>query len=543
MAPPRQVSNPPFKLSRRLNNINNGQQAASSQQAPSGSARQNPVSSRFQAHPLQSIYKRESSFSKSASCFEAQLSLLDPDLTDQRDYMLVVQNERGHQSAVVRLRVSSPLSPMIMITSAFVTICGLFLMSLVVMFLVKKGRQGAAGGGAGSPGAGLNGREKAGVEHMVTNGLANTAAAVAAAAAANQQLMHQTRGVVNGAGNGLANGASNPANGNAQASLASNEELKSGQLHLMSMASSDTSGDQKQLLFSSSDRNSSHSASGSTSTNQCVDFNVNSSNSIGQSSARSTPVPLNHISVEQDELQDEISGVSSTYQPGECVTRDAQLSHLTGNGALIYANLDYGDQQNAHDHLNTMRRSEPHQQMVFNLHNSSGSSGKPVHRRQQTPMEHSPTNSSLSGQSSILQASQASQPEQQQPNQRTSPNGIRSNVGATIAMMNSLAAASQNQTSSPNSGVLNGAINQQLANSRQIRKPGPPKPPKPSIQQRSRFYQQPNGASNGLVMIGSPAPVNGYQGSMATSEQDEGPSANELAVEYSRIAFPARAEL
>lgn len=541
------------------------------------------MSSRFQAHPLQSIYKRESSFSKVPSCFEAQLSILDPELIDQRDYILIVQNERGHQSATVRLRVTSPLSPMIMITSAFVTICGLFLMSLVVMFLIRKSRHG--GSSNGSPG-GANGNqtgvaalnngrgEKGAVEHLVNNGLANTAAVV------NQQLiMQQTRGIVNGAGNGLANGASNPAQTGQQLAMQSANGLTSQQqdemakLHLMSMASSDTSGDQKQLLFSSNSdsRNSSSSGRSTTSTtNQCgVDFNVNCStqnSSANQSSANSTPVPhLNHVSVEQvDELHlsDAISASSATYKAAECITRDAQLSgsspashHLNANGgSLIYANLDYPQQQqtdlNAHsNHQQANTMLQLHNNNFNQMHTANNNNNnKPVHRRQQTPMEHSPTSSNLSAQSSILQVSQSQsqiEQQQQQPNQqqqRSPTSGLRSNVGATIAMMNSLAAANQNQTSSPNSGVLNGAINQQLANSRQIRKPGPPKPPKPSIQQRSRFYQQQQ-QHGGLVMIGSPAPVAGYQGSMSTSDQDDGPSANELAVEYSRIAFPARAEL
>lgn len=118
---------------------------------------------------------------------------------------------------------------------------------------------------------------------------------------------------------------------------------------------------------------------------------------------------------------------------------------------------------------------------------------------------------------------------------------LRSSVGATIALMNSLAAQQQQHQPNAHSGALNGAINQQLANSRQlIRKPGPPKPPKPSIQQRNRFYQQQQ-AGGGLVMIGHQLDVQEMAGQGHYQASPEGTS--ELAAEYSRIAFPARAEL
>lgn len=125
---------------------------------PGGSHKQlAAINQRYQAHPLSPLQKRDSSFSKTPTCFEAALSILEPDATDQRDYTLMVQNERGHQAAVIRLKVSSPLSPVLMITSAFVTICGLFLCSLLAIFLIKKRGAGrnlqrsqANGGGGGA---------------------------------------------------------------------------------------------------------------------------------------------------------------------------------------------------------------------------------------------------------------------------------------------------------------------------------------------------------------------------------------------------------
>lgn len=500
------------------------------------------MAQRFQVHPLQSIQKRDSAFSKSPTCFEAQLTILDPELADQRDYTLVVQNERGHQSATVRLRVSSPLSPVLMITSAFVTICGLFLFSLVVMFLIKKRQPGNSVNQNGNQINGLtaNGREKSSVEHLV-NGNGNSTA-IAAAAVASAQLMQQTRGIVNGSGNGLANNASNPigANGNkvSGSPMMSNDDSK---LHMLSMASSDTSGDQKQLLVAS-DRNSSSSST----TNHCADFSVNSVNSInGHSTTNSSPSPMNHISVDDEPAMAD----SSTYQAAECITNDAELSpnhslHLAGQSALIYANLDYPEHHSIglpSSNNNTNRGSQDsnaqHSSMASNSTDTSNHLlHTPIQRRQQTPLElhQSPTNlSNMTDQSMRMSSHHQVSP--------MSGEGSRTSVGATIAMMNSLAAANNQPVGSPAAGVLNGAISQQLANNR-LRKPGPPKPPKPTIQQRSRFYQQQQqhqqSNGNGLVMIGG---NNDFHGSM-TADHGE-PTANELAVEYSRIAFQTRAEL
>lgn len=439
-----------------------------------------------------------------------------------------------------------------MITSAFVTICGLFFLSLVVMFLVKKRQESSQnnnsnnlsrdGRNSNNSTNHING--KGNVEHFKNGAVqAGTQIETNVTTTNNGQLMSQTRGIVNGAGNGLANGASNPIGGHQSSlSVSSADESKishAGGTALMSMASSDTSGDQKQLL---SDRNS--SASGSTtatsttttgnhhhnnnSNNNDFHANLSSANSInstGHSTANSTPVPLNHISVEHvEDLANHNLG--SQFQPSP------------QGSALIYANLDYTDHQHQiNNQVHLSIDSEQPQQQHFSSINSNRQT--PVQRRQQTPVRNSPSNSSMTD-STIQQAQQ--QLFSNNPHQQPSPQGvIRSSVGATIAMMNSLAAAANqgpNITNNATSGVLNGAINQQLANSRQIRKPGPPKPPKPSIQQRSRFYQQHAINPGGLIMIGQH-----QQQQQQQSENDNQTSANELAVEYSKIAFPARAEL
>lgn len=502
------------------------------------------MSQRFQAQPLQPLQKRDSQFSKVSTCFEAQLGLLEPELSDQRDYTLVVENERGQQAATVRLRVSSPLSPMLMISSAFVTICGLFLCSLVVMFVLKKRPRGP-GSGSSELGAGattahmLNGKKAVlnGVEHLAHGGLQNGAAAAQAAAlaqaavAANAQLMQQqTRnGVVNGTGNGLANQASNPACGSLS-SLADDTKA-AAQAIMMSMgAGSDSSsaGDQRQLLVSTCSSSSpSHtgqlsSAAGSSVSSAAARRSLGrhgpastassslSADQPGSDEARErTPTPrMAHISLE-DEGEPRRDLEQSADEQQELSVHLHSRAHFEHQrepdqtNALIYANIDYQADQQAS--LDSMPRSS-----LRHL------------RRQQAASDEA--NHSNTG-------------------------SIRSSVGQTIAMMNSLAAQQQQQQPTAHSGVLNGAINQQLANSRQlVRKPGPPKPPKPSIQQRSRFYQQQQQSqAAGLVMIGHQLDVQDlalhgqYQHQLQPSPSDQATS--ELAAEYSRIAFPARAEL
>ena len=543
-------------------------QVAPPSAANSQSKHQASLAARFQAQPLQPLQKRDSFYSKVPTCYESTLTLFEPELNDQRDYQLMVVNDQGQAFGSVRLRVASPLSPVLMISSAFVTIFGLFVCSLMFMFVFKRRQQLFASGRAAIQRNGAANGQAAqanGSAQTATNGSQNGSLKGAAAAEeanglqksrttngfANGNLNHhhhhhhlasQTKGVVNGTGNGLANGASNPTSGalNAagSAELCGEEPMvlaagKLGGGHLLSMASSDTScNDQKQLLPSSAnnlDRATGGEANLLGSRNEAFSGLGHSQQQLSasdRSSANSSPtIPMNYISVD-DELQ-----LNGTYRAAESVTHGAQLSPMganapptpSGNGALIYANIDYGGHQ--------FGLAQPQR------------SGYPSHQRaslqrKQTPVGEldSPTGSLDTVQEQLnYQRIQATSPPAHQQQQQ------RSSVGATIAMMNSLAAAAaaaanSAQQPSPGQGALSGAINQQLNARGQPRKPGPPKPPKPSIQQRSRFYQQ----QQGLVMIGdSPGAAELASEAERAKQQDQ----SELALEYSRIAFPARAEL
>lgn len=579
------------------------------------------IHQRFIVHPLQPIQRRDALQGKPATCFEATLSILEPEITDQRDYALIVANERGSQAAIVRLRVASPLSPMLMITSAFVTICGLFLCSLLVMFVFKRRQasgvetltggstSGGSSTGASSPNVATpncspsqrnsahnnsskrkkhaNGSTVDKKTHL--NGNAQSANGV------SHEHQHQTRGVVNGLGNGLANGSMNPS---AVADLNGTDgamEPATGAIggankaaQMISMASSDTSCDQKQLLTSSSSSSDRNSSSASSS-NQCIDPFLNL-HSAGHSTANSSPTPMNHISVDE-ELQTPTHNMYHTGEPSGELSSTQQI-HQNNSAALIYANIDYSNPSHLHranaaalgehpsiggngnNHINnsvspvtstaaslvyapsSSNASRRQQPMLADMdHHTNGSKQQQVHSPSDglslisatTAIQNSNTTSvnNNGGERLSRSPSIASQQHQRSSPQET----IRANVGATIAMMNSLAAAAATNTgpsismqSASQSGVLNGAINQQLANSRQLRKPGPPKPPKPSIQQRSRFYQQQQQQQNGagLVMMAQQGNTIHQSDNMTTTNPA---SNNDLAVEYSRIAFPARAEL
>jgi len=597
--------------------------------APSGSSakQQASLASRFQVHPLQPLQKRDSYFSKSPTCFESTLTLLEPELNDQRDYQLVVLNEQGQAASSVRLRVASPLSPVLMISSAFVTIFGLFLCSLLFMFLFKRRHSFAAvgspsranqnGNGAHQPNGSANGSIK-GHSSSKSNKLIPLDQNETSKGQTNgNSFANHHQGIVNGTGNGLANGASNPASGLGHRSspaaggpleremAAAEQQLQGGQLagaklgstpatnnnnnngNLLSMASSDAStcNDQRQLLCSSGSSQASEGAqsggspkggqtlaqldprglAGATPTASSPQGDLQagrhfreSLGSAGQqqqfhaacdrSTANSSPsVPMNHISVD-DELQltgpyadrpaEATGALHPAGHPCESPPESPPIQVLSNQhegpaANLIYANIDYNEHPFGLATMGSLRRAAPNEQLNK--------------QQQQQQQQHT-----------LLAGGPHTAGEQQQvgvaaANSPPVSLGHRSSVGATIAMMNSLAAAAAAAApqASPGQGALTGAINQQLSGHRGpaaqggvVRKPGPPKPPKPSIQQRSRFYQQQlqqaAGQSNGLVMIGT---QNLAANATGQPEQQKPLSQSELAMEYSRLAFPARAEL
>lgn len=254
---------------------------------------------------------------------------------------------------------------------------------------------------------------------------------------------------------------------------------------------------------------------------------------------------------------------TSTYRAAESVTQGiSQLSpdlvrHAYDNGALIYANIDFcndsvladiveghkeNNNNNNHNHNNNNNNIT--QSSLTRISLNQDLTSRP-NGGYQAPIQQNNNNSiNFDIDRMINQQSPHS------PCATMNRNATRSKVGATIAMMNSLAAAANNQTQTQSqsqgqaTGVLNGAIRQQYANNlnRQPvsglangfgRKQGPPKPPKPSMQQAARLYHQATAAAananpNGLVML---------------SNGSSTPTTDDLAAEYSRLNFAERAEL
>lgn len=485
---------------------------------------------------------------------------MEPELTDQRDYTLTVQNERGHQSATVRLRVSSPLSPMVIISSALVTIFSLFLLSLALMCFSRTFQRfrrpnnsddsnGSSGNSSPqtilSSSSRRNKELKTSVEHLISGNVHP-----ASNGNSNGFTMQpgQTKGIVSGLGSGHANNSSN-LSAIHQAQQQTNQLDDGTKLNLLTSinSSESSSGDQRRLLSHLDHQNSVSSRLSSASPNsnrssstmlnvQGVDFNLqasalNSSESVGSSPSSTIRKPQRsldcedqdgretgtHIHMEPNPSRADLDhsfdrpNSNSTYQAAESVTQGiAHLSpdlvrHAYDNGALIYANVDYSHDVGLANMIDDQHRTTPRnglrQEMLETQSLSIGHGNNPL----------------VSGQSSAGLV--------------TGANGVRSKVGATIAMMNSLAAANGQQTGQQ-TGALNGALRQQLSHSRQpimglVRKQGPPKPPKPPLQQTNRLYQ--SYAANADVSYAPNRPST--------------PTPDELAAEYSRLNFPERAEL
>lgn len=602
---------------------------------------------RFLVHPLQALQRRESSFSKVPTCFEAQLTLLDPEISDQRDYTLTVQNERGFQSSTIKLVVSSPLSPILIITSALVTICGLFLVSLLLLFLIRarqsmERESNGLTSGNGSSGSSSqqtilgqptskqrrNNDMKTSVEHLVNGSnpgnLVNGGANGNVNGGFNMQ-PGQTKGLVNGTGSGHANNASNlgslqqPDGSVSSSGSQGSEEMK---IHMLtSMASSDSSGDQRQLLthldhqrhssisspHSSVSPSSEHSSSTMMNV-QTVDMNMNGASSLN-SGASSTIIARRNsqrlrqrISIEDDgDLndfecdfmgqqqqhhmgsnkeninQDDImtglnpafddGSTSSTYRAAESVTqgitrglRPDLVRQTYENGALIYANIDYSQ--------------DPSNVSIANMLDIKRQNGNSKKLQDSPDLMHSPIDSNdrqvnvqLNPQineygtermnnNNNINTSQININNNSNNNNinatrntttinKTQGPGTRSKVGATIAMMNSLAAAANNQQQQQQPI---GAIRQHLANHRQpivgtngygpsVKKQGPPKPPKPSIHQTGRLFQQ---ATSGALKNSND---NGGLEILGAESQSAKNNHDDIAAEYSRLNFAERAEL
>lgn len=66
----------------------------------------------------------------------------DTDLSDQRDYTLNIENERGVQEGIVKLKVVTPLSATLLIATFLSIIIVFFVIGVVTLMFVRRKRKG-----------------------------------------------------------------------------------------------------------------------------------------------------------------------------------------------------------------------------------------------------------------------------------------------------------------------------------------------------------------------------------------------------------------
>lgn len=100
--------------------------------------------SRYVVKPIVPLHTKRG-LEVASNCFEATLLIKDTDLSDQRDYTLVIENERGIQEGVVKLRVVTPLSATLLIATFLSVIIVVFIIGVVTLMFIRRKRKGDGG--------------------------------------------------------------------------------------------------------------------------------------------------------------------------------------------------------------------------------------------------------------------------------------------------------------------------------------------------------------------------------------------------------------
>ena len=78
---------------------------------------------------------------ETSHCYDSTLLIRDTELSDERDYVLVIENERGVQEGVVQLRVVTPLSAATLLAIALATAVLVGVVALLALTLVRRARR------------------------------------------------------------------------------------------------------------------------------------------------------------------------------------------------------------------------------------------------------------------------------------------------------------------------------------------------------------------------------------------------------------------
>ena len=87
------------------------------------------VPTRYVVKPIMPLGSKRS-LEAASNCYDSTLLIKDTDISDERDYVLFIENERGHQEGVVQLRVVNPLPLFVLIAIALS-----FVIIVVVIFV------------------------------------------------------------------------------------------------------------------------------------------------------------------------------------------------------------------------------------------------------------------------------------------------------------------------------------------------------------------------------------------------------------------------
>lgn len=82
------------------------------------------------------------SIDSSSNCFDSTLLIKDTDLSDEREYTLFIENDKGRESGIVKLRVVTPLSATLLIAIALSVIIFVTLITIIALMLIRRKRKG-----------------------------------------------------------------------------------------------------------------------------------------------------------------------------------------------------------------------------------------------------------------------------------------------------------------------------------------------------------------------------------------------------------------
>jgi hypothetical protein len=95
------------------------------------------VPTRYVVKPIMPLGSKRG-LESASNCYDSTLLIKDTDISDERDYVLFIENDRGHQEGVVQLRVVNPLSTLVLIAIALIFMIIVFVVIVFTMCIVKK---------------------------------------------------------------------------------------------------------------------------------------------------------------------------------------------------------------------------------------------------------------------------------------------------------------------------------------------------------------------------------------------------------------------